>query len=92
MVRYKTTENRVVLGGSTIPTTIMGSTERPYYSIDGSDFTGVPLALLSDIKTYTIATQTTDGLMSSTDKTKLDGLKNVEYEVDDTNLEITLTL
>ena len=48
MVRYKTTENRVVLGGSTIPTTIMGSTERPYYSADGSDFTGVPLALLSD--------------------------------------------
>ena len=49
IARYKSTENKVVLGGSTIPTTIMGSGDRPNYSKDGSDFTGEPLALLSDV-------------------------------------------
>ena len=51
MVRYKSSENKVVLGGSTIPTTIMGSGDRPTYSKNGSDFEGKPLALYSDIKT-----------------------------------------
>ena len=51
MVRYKSSENKVVLGDSTIPTTIMGSGDRPTYSNDGSDFEGKPLALYSDIKT-----------------------------------------
>ena len=41
---------------------------------------------------YVVATQSSSGLMSASDKTKLDGLSNVSYEVDDTNLEITLTL
>ena len=54
MVRYKPAENKVVLGGSTIPTTIMGNGDRPNYSKDGSDFTGSPLALLSDISSYTV--------------------------------------
>ena len=49
IARYKSTENKVVLGGSTIPTTIMGSGDRPTYSKDGSDFDGEPLALLSDV-------------------------------------------
>ena len=51
MVRYKSTENKVVLGGSTIPTTIMGSGDRPTYSKNGSDFSGNPLALKSDVDT-----------------------------------------
>ena len=51
MVRYKSTENKVVLGGSTIETTLMGKGERPTYSNDGSNFEGKPLALYSDIKT-----------------------------------------
>ena len=50
MLRYKSTENKVVLGGSTIPTIIMGSGDRPTYSKNGSDFDGEPLALLSDVK------------------------------------------
>ena len=41
---------------------------------------------------YVVATQSSNGLMSASDKTKLDGLSNVSYDVDDTNLEITLTL
>ena len=49
MLRYKSTENKVVVGGSTIPTTIMGSGDRPTYSKDGSDFNGSPLALLTDV-------------------------------------------
>ena len=49
IARYKSTENKVVLGGSTIPTTIMGSGDRPTYSKNGSDFDGEPLALLSDV-------------------------------------------
>lgn len=49
IARYKSTENKVVLGGSTIPTTIMGSGDRPTYSKNGSDFSGEPLALLSDV-------------------------------------------
>ena len=55
MVRYKSTENKVVLGGSTIPTTIMGSSDRPNYSADGSDFTGKPLALKSDVPTFSLS-------------------------------------
>ena len=50
MLRYKSAENKVVLGGSTIPTTIMGSDDRPTYSKDGSDFSGDPLVLYSDNK------------------------------------------
>lgn len=50
MLRYKESENKVVVGGSTIPTTIMGSGDRPTYSKDGSDFNGSPLALLSDVR------------------------------------------
>ena len=49
MLRYKPTENKIVLGGSTIPTTIMGSGDRPTYSKNGSDFTGNELALKSDV-------------------------------------------
>ena len=49
LVRYKTSEKKVVLGGSTLPTTIMGSGDRPNYSKDGSNFTGAPLALKSDV-------------------------------------------
>ena len=49
MLRYKSTENKVVLGGSTIPTTIMGSGDRPTYSKNGSDFSGNELALKSDV-------------------------------------------
>lgn len=49
MLRYKETENKVVIGGSTISTTIMGSSDRPTYSKNGSDFDGSPLALLSDL-------------------------------------------
>ena len=51
MLRYKPTENKVVLGGSTIPTTIMGSGDRPTYSKNGSDFSGNELALKSDVDT-----------------------------------------
>lgn len=51
MLCYKSTENKVVLGGSTIETTLMGKGERPTYSNDGSNFEGKPLALYSDIKT-----------------------------------------
>ena len=51
ILRYKSTENKVVLGGSTIPTTIMGSGDRPTYSKNGSDFSGNELALKSDVDT-----------------------------------------
>lgn len=50
IVRFKEVENKVVLGGSTIPTTIMGSGDRPTYSKDGSDFEGKEIALLDDVK------------------------------------------
>ena len=62
MVRFKETENKVVLGDSTIPTTIMGSGDRPTYSKDGSDFSGEELALLSDVGGGGLPTDpTTDG-------------------------------
>lgn len=50
MVRFKETENKVVLGDSTIPTTIIGSGDRPTYSKNGEDFSGNELALLDDVK------------------------------------------
>lgn len=51
ILRYKDTENKVVVGTSEKPAMIMGSTDRPYYSKDGSDFTGEELALKSDVST-----------------------------------------
>ena len=81
MVRYKSTENKVVLGGSTIPTTIMGSGDRPNYSKNGSDFSGNPLALKSDVDTETTERKAQDTtLQSNIDKkantTDLDTLKS----------------
>ena len=49
LVRYKDTENASVFGGVNSKIVLMGSTHRPYYSKDGSDFNGVELALKSDI-------------------------------------------
>lgn len=91
MVRYNATSYKIVFGNSSIPTVIMGSGERPYYSSSGSDFVGVPLALFKDINNN-VATQTTNGLMSSTDKKRLDNINNVTYEIDDVNLTITLSI
>lgn len=53
IVRYKDTEGKTVIGTSEKPTVLMGSTDRPYYSKDGSNFTGEELALKSDVPTAT---------------------------------------
>ncbi len=76
------------LGGVKIGYTTSESNRKFAVQLDTSNkmFVNVPYA------TYSVATTSSSGLMSTTDKAKLDGLKNVEYEVDDTNLEITLTL
>lgn len=60
MLRYKPTENKIVVGGSTIETTLMGKGERPTYSNDGSDFEGKELALLSDVSGGGLPTNPTD--------------------------------
>ena len=52
LVRYKSTEGKNVFGGVGYNAVIMGASTRPYYSSDGSDFTGVELALLSDLSSY----------------------------------------
>ena len=80
MVRFKETENKVVLGGSTIPTTIMGSGDRPTYSKDGSDFSGSELALLDDTGAYSINSFTTenDFLSSLEIKSKNDSVVNTK--------------
>ena len=52
LVRYKPAENKNVFGGVGYNAVIMGANTRPYYSSDGSDFTGVELALLSDLGNY----------------------------------------
>ncbi len=49
LVRFKSTESKNVFGGSNFNCLLMGSGDRPYYSKDGSDFSGVELALKSDI-------------------------------------------
>ena len=49
LMRYKDTEGKNVFGGSNYPVVLMGSTDRPYYSKDGSDFNGEELALKSDL-------------------------------------------
>ena len=51
MVRNKSTEGAMVFGSSAKQAVIMGSGDRPMYSKDGSDFTGVELALKSDVPT-----------------------------------------
>ena len=76
------------LGGVKIGYTTSESNRKFAVQLDASNkmFVNVPYA------TYSVATTSSNGLMSASDKTKLDGLSNVSYEVDDTNLEITLTL
>lgn len=49
LVRYKDTEVKSVFGNDSSAAVLMGNTDRPYYSKSGSDFTGVELALKSDI-------------------------------------------
>lgn len=45
IVRYKDTEGKTVIGTSEKPTVLMGSSDRPYYSKDGSDFNGTELEI-----------------------------------------------
>lgn len=54
IVRYKDTEGKTVIGTSEKPTVLMGSTDRPYYSKDGSDFNGTELALKSDVPSINV--------------------------------------
>lgn len=49
LVRYKSTEGKSVFGNDSTASVLMGNTDRPYYSKSGSDFTGVELALESDL-------------------------------------------
>ena len=49
MVRSKDTISKVVFGNEQRAAVLMGNTTRPYYSSSGTDFTGVELALKSDI-------------------------------------------
>lgn len=51
MLRYKSTEDKIVIGSSTKPLTLMGSGDRPTYSKDGSDFSGNALAFKSEVDT-----------------------------------------
>ena len=51
LVRYKSTESKNVFGGSNYDCVLMGNGTRPYYSNNGSDFSGNELALKSDIDT-----------------------------------------
>lgn len=51
LVRYKSTESKNVFGGSNYDCVLMGNSTRPYYSNNGSDFSGNELALKSDIDT-----------------------------------------
>ena len=81
MLRYKSAENKVVLGGSTIPTTIMGSADRPTYSKNGSDFSGKSLALKTDVDIEALERESQDEeLKRDIDKkantTDLDTLKS----------------
>ena len=52
MLRYKSTENKVVVGTSENPLTLMGSGDRPTYSKDGSDFSGVNIPVETDIPLF----------------------------------------
>lgn len=54
MLRYKSTENKVVVGTSEKPLTLMGSGDRPTYSKNGSDFSGEEITIKTDIKNITI--------------------------------------
>ncbi len=51
LLRYKETEAKNVVGGVNYDLTLMGKSDRPKYSKDGSDFEGEELALYSDIST-----------------------------------------
>lgn len=49
LVRFKSSEGKNVFGGVGYNAVLMGNSDRPYYSKDGSDFNGVELALKSDL-------------------------------------------
>ncbi len=61
LVRYKSTEAVNVYGGANYNCLLMGKGDRPYYSKDGSDFTGVELALMSDVESVLPDNPTDDG-------------------------------
>ena len=49
MVRFKETEGKNVFGGITYDCVLMGKSSRPFYSNNGSDFSGNEIALMSDV-------------------------------------------
>ncbi len=49
LLRYKETEAKNVVGGVNYDLTLMGKSDRPKYSKDGSDFEGEELALNKDV-------------------------------------------
>lgn len=73
MLRYKSTENKVVVGTSEKPLTLMGSGDRPTYSKDGSDFEGKELAFQHEVATkiyssFEKGTIGSEGVKIDTDK------------------------
>ena len=51
LVRFKSIEGKNVFGGVNYDAVLMGTSDRPYYSKSGSDFSGSELALMSDVDT-----------------------------------------
>ncbi len=68
LVRYKSAEAKNVFGGVNYDAVIMGKSDRPYYSKDGTNFSGAELALKSDIDGITI-----DGGLLNEKYLRLDG-------------------
>ena len=56
LVRYKATEGKNVFGGVNYDNVLMGKSDRPFYSKDGSDFNGSEMALKSDVPVTYIET------------------------------------
>ena len=97
LVRFKSTEGKNVFGGIGYDNVLMGKSTRPYYSKDGSDFSGTELALKSDVDNITVdvdeikatadAAKTTANTAKATADaaaTKVDGILDNYY----TNTEI----
>lgn len=74
LVRYKATEGKNVFGGVNYDNVLMGKSDRPFYSKDGSDFNGSEMALRSDVESkFDLISNLENGSGSGSAQMKQDG-------------------
>ena len=85
LVRFKSIEGKNVFGGVNYDAVLMGTSDRPYYSKSGSDFSGSEMALLTDITEGISTKKVETPSISSPSTLTLSGTDGAEVLVNGTN-------